>query len=179
MTVLDAATIGSHWLANGGDPAAVTTAAAVALTQSGGDPALITPAGGYGLWGIGDAWFPTLGLTPVTVLDPDINALAAIAISGNGTDWSPWPTAHPDPAQASTATPIATLDAKSPAGIVAESLGGSVQAEGFTQAAPDPTPNLTQAGVAWASFQQFTYGDAYAYYNALQAYSNGVSGLPQ
>jgi len=70
------------------------TAAAVAYAESGGRYDIIVPEphGGpsYGLWQIHQSAHPQY--EPFSLLNPDYNARAAMAISGGGQDWSAWST---------------------------------------------------------------------------------------
>ena len=74
------------WIQEGGNPGEAFIAAEVARAESGGNPGAISPTADYGLWqiNVSHGWQATL--------DPVGNARAAIAISGNGTNWSPWTT---------------------------------------------------------------------------------------
>jgi soluble lytic murein transglycosylase-like protein len=67
-------------------------AAAVAMAESGGNPGAVAaePHGGpsYGLWQIHASDHPEF--STALLLDPTYNARTALAISKNGTDWSPW-----------------------------------------------------------------------------------------
>jgi hypothetical protein len=64
-------------------------AAEIATAESGGNPSVVSPTSDYGLWQINWSHDPS---DPQVYLDPVVNARAAIAISDNGTDWSPWVT---------------------------------------------------------------------------------------
>lgn len=76
------------------------TAAAVAMAESGGNPsaqAIVTnPAPGngpersFGLWQVNTLAHPNYDES--SLLDPTYNARAALAISSNGTNWTPWST---------------------------------------------------------------------------------------
>lgn len=81
----------SLWIRNGGSKTASAVAGAVAFAESGGDPnAMNHNTNGsidYGLWQINSVHGAT-----TADLDPDKNAKDAIAISKNGTDWTPWVT---------------------------------------------------------------------------------------
>jgi Lysozyme like domain len=76
------------WTSNGGDPASAPMAAAIAMAESGGDPYAFNgrdPNGGsVGLWQINGIHGSQASY------DPNANAAAAVAISGNGTNWNPW-----------------------------------------------------------------------------------------
>jgi len=74
------------WERAGGSPAAARTAASIALAESGGDPLATGADGERGYWQI------SLGHGALSTYDPYGNARAAVAISGNGTDWDPWTT---------------------------------------------------------------------------------------
>jgi hypothetical protein len=64
-------------------------AAAVAMAESGGHPAILGDQGhSVGLWQINLPSHPEMSALNLT--DPTTNAHAALTISKNGTDWSPW-----------------------------------------------------------------------------------------
>lgn len=73
------------WNDNGGNPANAFTAAEIAMAESSGQQYATGPVGEEGYWQInpvnGDATY-----------NPDGNARAAIYLSRNGQDWSPWTT---------------------------------------------------------------------------------------
>ena len=82
------------WIANGGNPAAAPTAAAIASAESGQGTNLVNPndpGGSYGWWQINGAAHPQYN-TGLLTSDPNYNAQAAIAVSNNGTNWTPWTT---------------------------------------------------------------------------------------
>lgn len=83
-------TIKQIWILNGGNPAAAGIAAAVALAESSGNPSAINYNSNgsvdRGLWQINSIHGAQ------STFDITNNAKAAIAISKNGTDWSPWVT---------------------------------------------------------------------------------------
>ncbi len=98
---MSAAQIGQAWLAAGGSPWAEQTAICIADHESGGNPGAISPTNDYGLWqingsnnGLVISGVPGLGTVTVIVsLSVPVNARDAVALSRNGTDWSPWTTA--------------------------------------------------------------------------------------
>jgi LysM repeat protein len=75
------------WEAAGGSHAEAFMAAEIAMAESGGNQFALSPTNDYGYWqingshGPAEATFNAIG-----------NAKAAIAISGDGTDWNPWTT---------------------------------------------------------------------------------------
>ncbi|MGA2412678.1 MAG: transglycosylase SLT domain-containing protein [Candidatus Binataceae bacterium] len=72
------------WEANGGSAATANVAACIATHESGGNPGAISPTDDYGLWQIHD--------NPAA-LNPNTSAAIAVAMSSDGTNWSPWTTA--------------------------------------------------------------------------------------
>jgi hypothetical protein len=96
------------------DPA---LAAAVAMAESGGFAAAVGDNGkSLGLWQINTPSHPTYNAQ--SLLEPTYNGNAALAISKNGADWSPWTTfrsgayqRYMPPAIAGKAPPAAQLEA--------------------------------------------------------------------
>jgi LysM repeat protein len=85
-------TLGCHglerlWVDVGGAPWAKVTAASVAMAESGGNQYAISPTDDIGYWQINR---PSWGAWASTA--PGTNARAAVRISSDGTDWSPWTT---------------------------------------------------------------------------------------
>lgn len=77
----------SLWISQGGNPSRAFMAAEIARAESGGNSNAISPTADYGLWQINRwAWGSLASLDPVS------NARAAIRISANGSNWSPWTT---------------------------------------------------------------------------------------
>ncbi len=67
------------------------TAAAVAMAESGGQALSVGDFGtSFGLWQIHTPAHPEY--SAAQLMDPTANARAALAISKNGADWSPWTT---------------------------------------------------------------------------------------
>lgn len=91
---LSAGEVASLWINAGGNPRQAQMAAAVALRESGGRPqarALTQREDSRGLWQINVRAHPQWALRDL--FNPRVNAKAAVSISRNGTDWSPWTTA--------------------------------------------------------------------------------------
>lgn len=78
------------WRQAGGSAATAPTAAAVALAESRGIPTAANPSSATGLWQVETSAHPQY--TSQQLSNPLENAKAAVAISSNGTDWSPWAT---------------------------------------------------------------------------------------
>ena len=76
----------SLWESVGGNPAYAFIAAEIATAESGGNPNAISPTDDYGLWQINASHGSMASLNPV------VNAQSAVAISDDGTDWTPWTT---------------------------------------------------------------------------------------
>lgn len=85
-------TLGCHgleklWVDVGGARWAKITAASVAMAESGGYQYAVSPTDDIGYWQINR---PSWGAMAST--DPGTNARAAVRISSDGTNWSPWTT---------------------------------------------------------------------------------------
>jgi hypothetical protein len=80
------------WINNGGNPALAPVMAAIAMAESTGDAGNTTGDGGtsYGLYQV--HWTVHPQFNPMQLLDPNYNTNAAIQLSGNGQDLSPWTT---------------------------------------------------------------------------------------
>jgi len=74
------------WLDAGGTPAAEVTAASIAMAESGGNQFATGTVGERGYWQIN----PVNGA--LSTYDPYGNARAAVIMSADGTNWSPWTT---------------------------------------------------------------------------------------
>jgi LysM repeat protein len=74
------------WVQAGGSRAQAVMAAKIAMAESSGQQYATGAAGERGYWQIN----PNHG--PLSTYDPLGNARAAVLISGNGTNWTPWTT---------------------------------------------------------------------------------------
>lgn len=74
------------WLDAGGSPAAEVMAASIAMAESGGNQFATGTVGERGYWQIN----PVNGA--LSTYDPYGNARAAVIMSADGTNWSPWTT---------------------------------------------------------------------------------------
>jgi LysM repeat protein len=74
------------WEQAGGSHAQAVMAASIAMAESSGEQFATGPAGERGYWQI----HPDHG--PLSTYDPLGNAKAAVTISANGTNWTPWTT---------------------------------------------------------------------------------------
>ncbi len=74
------------WVEAGGSPGVEVTAASIAMAESGGNQWATGTVGERGYWQIN----PVNG--SLSTYDPYGNARAAVVMSGNGTNWSPWTT---------------------------------------------------------------------------------------
>ena len=103
MTIYSNADIQSLWIANGGSAQAAAIAAAIAQAESGGDSGALNnnPASGdysVGLWQInyyGSLFGPrsaAFGSPAALITNPAAHAAAAVSISSNGSNWTPWST---------------------------------------------------------------------------------------
>jgi len=79
------------WVEAGGNPVFASIAAAISMAEdASGDPAARSDTNDIGLWQINLDAHPQYSASWLE--DPLNNARAAIAISNNGEDWSPWVT---------------------------------------------------------------------------------------
>lgn len=74
------------WVAAGGRPGAAFIAAEIAMAESGGSQYAHSPTDDYGYWQI------NASNGSLATYDPAGNARAAVILSGDGADWSPWTT---------------------------------------------------------------------------------------
>ena len=84
---LSCAGLEALWKAAGGSHAAAFTAAEIAMAESGGSQYALSPTDDYGYWQINASHGPA-----EATFNPMGNARAAIAISGDGTNWDAWTT---------------------------------------------------------------------------------------
>ncbi len=75
------------WEAAGGSSAEAFMAAEIAMAESGGRQYALSPTNDYGYWQINGSHGPAQA-----TFNPIGNARAAVAISSDGTNWSPWTT---------------------------------------------------------------------------------------
>jgi LysM repeat protein len=75
------------WESAGGSSAEAFMAAEIAMAESGGNQYALSPTDDYGYWQINGSHGPAQA-----TFNAYGNARAAIAISDDGTDWSPWTT---------------------------------------------------------------------------------------
>lgn len=92
MTVWSYAQIQQLWINNGGNRAMAPLMAAIAEVESGGDDQASNPSGATGLWQV--EWPLHSGIVPCVtsrqaLKDPNCNARAAVALSGNNPSTAP------------------------------------------------------------------------------------------
>ena len=87
-STLGCAALMTIWKEAGGSSAEAFTAAEIAMAESGGRQYAVSPTDDYGLWQINMA---AHGPTQATFNEMG-NARAAIAISDDGNNWTPWTT---------------------------------------------------------------------------------------
>ncbi|MBV9206243.1 MAG: LysM peptidoglycan-binding domain-containing protein [Actinobacteria bacterium] len=74
------------WESAGGSPSEAFMAAEIAMAESGGQQYALSPSDDFGYWQINGSH------GSLATYDPYGNARAAVTISSDGTDWSPWTT---------------------------------------------------------------------------------------
>lgn len=185
MAVQTPGFIAATWLEVGGDPAKQVYATCIALAESGGDPEAISPTGDYGLWQINHVH----SADPINqwpyILEPDVNARYAIAISGNGQNWAPWSTAYADGARSGYLTYLGAPQPGSAAAnyipLVEVALGAGVPNPPITPPPPAPPPAATTDDPmqdAWAMVRDWTQYAGPALVNRLNnaaSYARGGS----
>lgn len=107
--------IAAVWTGNGGDAENLVDACSVCLAESDGNTAAIGPTDDWGLWQINGIHFGQPGVNRNTILDPNVNARVAIALSSSGTNWAQWATAYRDIYASGWGTYIQHPEAGSPA----------------------------------------------------------------
>jgi LysM repeat protein len=75
------------WEDAGGASGEAVMAASIAMAESDGNEYALSPTNDYGYWQINGSWGPALA-----TYNPLGNAKAAVHISDDGADWSPWTT---------------------------------------------------------------------------------------
>lgn len=149
MTILEPLQIRDVWIRNGGSPALSPIATGVSLAESNGWVQAVSPADDHGLWQINRIHFGAFGLTDQSVLDPDINAQVAIAISNNGRNWAAWCTCwiNPKPNCGHGLLPVPQRD--SPAWDRMIGVNAILGTASEPSAPPGPTDNLNAFTTAW------------------------------
>lgn len=74
------------WMDAGGNSGDAVTAASIAMAESGGRQYAVSPTRDYGYWQINTS------NGSLATFDAYGNARAAVILSGNGSNWSPWST---------------------------------------------------------------------------------------
>lgn len=92
MTTWTYAQLQQLWINNGGARAMAPLMAAIAMVESGGNDQAQNPSGATGLWQV--EWPLHAGIVPcatsrASLLDPNCNARAAVALSGNNPSTAP------------------------------------------------------------------------------------------
>src|SRR5271155_1589628 len=151
MANLTGAELEQLWVANGGNAAKATIAAAVALAESGGNPQAVSSSHDYGLWQINSVNFKALGISAITALVTDVSARCAIIMSSNGANWAAWCTCWQDPDRDCGHGSLSVPQSGTPAGNELAKLGG-VPGTGIGAAlVASPTPNYNQVASTWGT----------------------------
>lgn len=69
---------------------------AIAECESSLDDQAVSPTGAIGLWQVEPYTATSLGFQPREMYNPDVNALAAVRLSGNGANVAAWDTCYAD-----------------------------------------------------------------------------------
>jgi hypothetical protein len=122
------------WIQNGGDPAKAPIAAAIALAESGGGAGALNPTDNNGTqtsWGLWQISNGTHSQPRPNILDPNVNAAAAVAkYHGAGNTFKPWGTFNSGAFQRYLQSGVAPVSAGVPAGASATLTSASTPAPG-------------------------------------------------
>ena len=94
MTVLTIPQCAGAWLGANGPRSRMVEFVAISMAESSLNDEAVSPAGAEGLWQVMPFWFPDLGLPADQWADPHVNAEAAVAISGHGSNCAAWDTCY-------------------------------------------------------------------------------------
>lgn len=94
MTVWSAQEVANFLDSAGMPKARVAEFVAVARCESSYDDGAVSPTGAIGLWQVEPYTATSVGMTPQQMYDPNLNALAAIRISGHGSNCAAWDTCY-------------------------------------------------------------------------------------
>jgi hypothetical protein len=84
-----------NFLASAGMPVGrLTEFVAIAICESSLDDQAVSPTGAIGLWQIEPYTATAVGMTAAQMYDPNLNALAAVRVSGHGANCAAWDTAY-------------------------------------------------------------------------------------
>jgi hypothetical protein len=173
MTTLTVNQIRDYWERNGGGPATVVDAVAVALAESGGRTDAISPSGDYGLWQINRIHFGTYGIDARNWSDPNVNAAAAAGISSSGYNWAAWCTCWTDPRDNCGHGFLAHPQPGSPAAAEIPFVSGSLN---INQLLVPADTGLNGCKAAWGELQSLIGHTARSEWNAIAAANNKVRG---
>lgn len=179
MTVYLAQDVMHFWERNGGAHANVVNAVAVSEAESNWNSSAISPSSDYGLWQINSIHFGNGIIDHTNWWDPNVNARAAIAISGNGTNWAAWCTAWQYPDGNCGHGYLPNPEPLSPAGRNVH--GVAIILDIVTNAGTiiQDRKGQQQVQTAWKDTQNFTGSSARIRYGKIVAARNAMRGLPR
>lgn len=97
MSALSPGQVAALWRKHGGSAASTIVAVTISDAESGLNPLAVSPSDDWGLWQINAIWANLAGGNVALFLDPDINAAAAVIISGGGSNFAAWCTMWANP----------------------------------------------------------------------------------
>lgn len=178
MTIWSPVNIGHHWLSNGGSKTGLVNAIAVALAESGGDDHAISPSHDFGVWQINWIHFGTVGIAANNWMSIDVNARAAIAISGNGTNWAAWCTAWTNPGANCGHGFLPNPQPGSPAYSHLANARAAAQVLGqLSNVTIGTTAGLANVQDSFKQVQNFVHTDARNRYSKIAGISTAVKGI--
>ena len=175
MTVLTIPQCAGAWLGASGPRSRMVEFVAISMAESSLDDEAVSPVGAEGLWQVMPFWFPDLGLPPDQWADPHVNALAAVAISGHGSNCAAWDTCYRDIGSSGRYT---FLSFPEPGSAAANNIPQVAAVLGVNPPVPPPggggnpgtyNPNMPRVAAAWqaAGVVLTSYSDTYSSSMAL------------
>lgn len=160
MTYLTIPQCAGAWLGAGGPRSRMVEFVSISMAESSLDDTAVSPVGAEGLWQVMPFWFPELGLPPSQWSDPHVNAIAAVRISGGGSNCAAWDTCYRDIAASGRYTFLGFPEAGSAA---ANNIPHVAAVLGVTPPVPPPggptptgtfTADLPKVDAAWQRLGQ-------------------------
>ncbi len=139
MAILTVPQIAAVWTGNGGDADNLVDACSVCLAESDGNTNAIGPTDDWGLWQINGIHFGQPGVNANTILDPNVNARVAIALSSSGGNWAQWATAYRDIYASGWGTYLRHPEPGSPANRRRDQVVAELEAAGMLPGSALPT----------------------------------------
>jgi len=144
------------WKFEHGNSSKAEMMAAIALAESSGISDAVSPAGAIGLWQVMPFWASDFGWPVSYLYQPVYSALAAVRISGDGSNVGAWDTCYNPVSSAAHRKDLSAPETGSPAWNILHDHGISVTGGGGGSVVEGPAPGDAQLAsqVAWANHLQ-------------------------